>query len=110
MLLPSRPLLILATAAAAALTLASCTSREETPAAPASGGGPAASAQPAAPAADGCTLAKTGYPKVDLKTAVVGFSQSEKEANPFRIAEAKWFSRMPGEHMLHFLNFHIRLT
>jgi ribose transport system substrate-binding protein len=75
--------------AVAALTLTACTSREETPAAPASGGGPAASAQPAAPAADGCTLAKTGYPKVDLKTAVVGFSQSEKEANPFRIAETQ---------------------
>ncbi|RSM36284.1 LacI family transcriptional regulator [Amycolatopsis balhimycina DSM 5908] len=92
MLLSSRPRLVLATAAtaaAAALTLTSCTSREETPAAPSSGGGPAASAQSAAPAADGCTLAKTGYPKVDLKTAVVGFSQSEKEANPFRIAETQ---------------------
>jgi ABC-type sugar transport system substrate-binding protein len=91
-LLSSRPRLVLATAAtaaAAALTLTSCTSREETPAAPSSGGGPAASAQSAAPAADGCTLAKTGYPKVDLKTAVVGFSQSEKEANPFRIAETQ---------------------
>jgi ribose transport system substrate-binding protein len=90
--LSSRPRLVLATAAtaaAAALTLTSCTSREETPAAPSSGGGPAASAQPAAPAADGCTLAKTGYPKVDLKTAVVGFSQSEKEANPFRITETQ---------------------
>ncbi|HET6711936.1 ABC transporter substrate-binding protein [Amycolatopsis sp.] len=89
MLLPSRPRLVLVTAAAAALTLTSCTSREETPAAPASGGGPAASAQSAAPSADGCTLAKTGYPKVDLKTAVVGFSQSEKEANPFRTTETQ---------------------
>ena len=87
--LPSRPRLVLVTAAAAALTLTSCTSREETPAAPASGGGPAASAQPAAPSADGCTLGKTGYPKVDLKTAVVGFSQSEKEANPFRTTETQ---------------------
>ncbi|MEU5260511.1 ABC transporter substrate-binding protein [Amycolatopsis sp. NPDC021455] len=89
MLLPSRPRLALVTAAAAALTLTSCTSREETSAAPSSGGGPAASAQSAAPAADGCTLAKTGYPKLDVKTAVVGFSQSEKEANPFRIAETQ---------------------
>ncbi|WP_370971003.1 ABC transporter substrate-binding protein [Amycolatopsis sp. cg9] len=87
--LSTRPLLVVATAAAAALTLTSCTSREETPAAPASGGGPAASAQSVAPSADGCTLEKTGYPKVDLKTAVVGFSQSEKEANPFRIAETQ---------------------
>ncbi|MFB9688493.1 ABC transporter substrate-binding protein [Amycolatopsis plumensis] len=89
MLLSSRPRLVLVTAAAAALTLTSCTSREETPAAPSSGGGPAASAQSAAPSADGCTLQKTGYPKVDLKTAVVGFSQSEKEANPFRITETQ---------------------
>ncbi|MEU0536258.1 ABC transporter substrate-binding protein [Amycolatopsis tolypomycina] len=89
MLLPSRPRLLLVTAAAAALTLTSCTSREETPAAPASGGGPAASAQSAAPSAGGCTLDRTGYPKVDLKTAVVGFSQSEKEANPFRTTETQ---------------------
>ena len=87
--LSTRPRLVLVTAAAAALTLTSCTSREETPAAPSSGGGPAASAQSVAPSADGCTLDKTGYPKVDLKTAVVGFSQSEKEANPFRIAETQ---------------------
>ncbi|MEV4148059.1 ABC transporter substrate-binding protein [Amycolatopsis sp. NPDC049691] len=87
--LSTRPLLVLATAAATALTLSSCTSREETPAAPSSGGGPAASAQSVAPSADGCTIDKTGYPKVDLKTAVVGFSQSEKEANPFRIAETQ---------------------
>ncbi|SEB32233.1 monosaccharide ABC transporter substrate-binding protein, CUT2 family [Amycolatopsis tolypomycina] len=89
MLLPSRPRLLLVTAAAAALTLTSCTSREETPAAPVSGGGPAASAQSAAPSAGGCTLDRTGYPKVDLKTAVVGFSQSEKEANPFRTTETQ---------------------
>ena len=89
MLLPSRPRLVLVTAAAAALTLTSCTAREETPAAPSSGGGPAASAQSAAPSADGCTLQKTGYPQVDLKTAVVGFSQSEKEANPFRTTETQ---------------------
>ncbi|MEV7038977.1 ABC transporter substrate-binding protein [Amycolatopsis sp. NPDC051061] len=87
--LSTRPRLVLVTAAAAALTLTSCTSREETPAAPSSGGGPAASAQSVAPSADGCTIDKTGYPKVDLKTAVVGFSQSEKEANPFRTTETQ---------------------
>jgi ABC-type sugar transport system substrate-binding protein len=36
-----------------------------------------------------CTLAKFGATKFDLKSDVVGFSQSEKEANPFRIAETK---------------------
>ena len=73
-------------AAATALAVSGCTSREETAAAP-SNGGPAASATSSAPTAEGCSLAKTGYPKVDPKTAVIGFSQSEKEANPFRIAE-----------------------
>ncbi|RLL66072.1 ABC transporter substrate-binding protein [Streptomyces sp. Z26] len=34
-----------------------------------------------------CTAEKYGAEKLDLKGATVGFSQSEKEANPFRIAE-----------------------
>ena len=36
-----------------------------------------------------CTLQQFGGTKVDLKTATIGFSQSEKEANPFRIAETQ---------------------
>jgi galactofuranose transport system substrate-binding protein len=40
-------------------------------------------------AADGCTLSAYGAQKLDLKNAVVGFSQSEKEDNPFRIAETQ---------------------
>ena len=40
-------------------------------------------------AADGCTLTAYGAQKLDLKNAVVGFSQSEKEDNPFRIAETQ---------------------
>src|SRR3954466_8290573 len=39
--------------------------------------------------APSCTLEKFGATKFDLKSGVVGFSQSEKEANPFRIAETK---------------------
>ncbi|NED90533.1 LacI family transcriptional regulator, partial [Streptomyces sp. SID11233] len=35
----------------------------------------------------GCTLDAYGAKKIDLASATVGFSQSEKEANPFRIAE-----------------------
>ncbi|EGJ72982.1 putative sugar uptake ABC transporter periplasmic solute-binding protein [Streptomyces sp. Tu6071] len=35
----------------------------------------------------GCTLDAYGAKKIDLSSATVGFSQSEKEANPFRIAE-----------------------
>ncbi|MFJ6572494.1 ABC transporter substrate-binding protein [Streptomyces sp. NPDC091292] len=37
----------------------------------------------------GCTTDAYGAEKIDLKTATVGFSQSEKEANPFRIAETQ---------------------
>ncbi|MGW5260317.1 ABC transporter substrate-binding protein [Microbispora sp. NPDC004025] len=60
-----------------------------------SGAGAAATAQqqvvqtPAGSAGPTCTLERFGGTKFDLKTATVGFSQSEKEANPFRIAETK---------------------
>ncbi|MFD4575739.1 ABC transporter substrate-binding protein [Streptomyces sp. NPDC058417] len=36
-----------------------------------------------------CTVDTYGGKKLDLKGATVGFSQSEKEANPFRIAETQ---------------------
>jgi ribose transport system substrate-binding protein len=36
-----------------------------------------------------CTIDVYGAEKIDLKNATVGFSQSEKEANPFRIAETQ---------------------
>ena len=44
-----------------------------------------------AAAGEVCTFDKYngGVPKLDLKTATVGFAQSEKEANPFRIAETQ---------------------
>jgi ABC-type sugar transport system substrate-binding protein len=75
--------------AVATIGLAGCAKTETQSSAP-SGAGPAASAAPSqAAGGPGCTLAKTGYPKVDLKTALVGFSQSEKEANPFRITETQ---------------------
>lgn len=44
---------------------------------------------PEAASGSGCSLQTYGAPKLDLKNAVVGFSQSEKEANPFRIAETQ---------------------
>ncbi|OXM57012.1 LacI family transcriptional regulator [Amycolatopsis thailandensis] len=87
MSLPIRRTLLLVTGLALALT--ACTSRETQQSAP-SGAGPAASAAPSqAAAGPGCAREKTGYPQVDVKNAVVGFSQSEKEANPFRIAETQ---------------------
>jgi ABC-type sugar transport system substrate-binding protein len=37
----------------------------------------------------GCTYKKYGAPKLDQKTATVGFSQSEATSNPFRATETK---------------------
>ncbi|SDY96540.1 ribose transport system substrate-binding protein [Amycolatopsis xylanica] len=77
-----------AVAAVSLALLASCAKTESQNSAP-SGPGPAASAAPQQSSGPGCTLAQTGYPKLDLKTTKIGFSQSEKEANPFRIAETQ---------------------
>lgn len=44
-------------------------------------------ASPSGGSGPSCTIDPYGGAKVDLKSATVGFSQSEKEANPFRIAE-----------------------
>jgi galactofuranose transport system substrate-binding protein len=46
-------------------------------------------AQTPAGSTPSCTIDAFGGKKFDLKTGVVGFSQSEKEANPFRIAETQ---------------------
>ncbi len=37
----------------------------------------------------GCTYTKYGAPKLDIKTATIGFSQSESTSNPFRDTESK---------------------
>jgi ABC-type sugar transport system, periplasmic component len=71
------------------LTTAAC-AKGESAGAPDSGGD--AGRQVASSAgAEGptCSLKKFGGEPYDLKTDLVGFSQSEKEANPFRIAETK---------------------
>src|SRR3954453_17371368 len=83
-----RAVLVVSTAAAAALALTGCARSESQNSAPA-GGGPAASAAPSQAAGPTCSIDQTGYPKVDPKSAVIGFSQSEKEDNPFRIAETQ---------------------
>jgi ribose transport system substrate-binding protein len=80
---------ILLAALASTVALGGCAKSENT-ATTSSSAGPAASAAPSqAASATGCTLAQTGYPKVDPKTAIIGFSQSEKEDNPFRITETQ---------------------
>ncbi len=54
-------------------------------------GGQSAAQQVQEQTGSGCTYDKYngGVPKLDLKSATVGFAQSEKEANPFRIAETQ---------------------
>jgi galactofuranose transport system substrate-binding protein len=79
-----------ATLGAALLLVSACAKSEGSGAAsgaPASAG--AQVVQSATPGGATCTLQQYGGTKVDLKTAKVGFSQSEKEANPFRIAETQ---------------------
>jgi ABC-type sugar transport system substrate-binding protein len=50
-------------------------------------------------ASDGPTCSLSDYKgdKIDLKSAVVGFSQSEKEDNPFRIAETQSITDEAGK-------------
>jgi ABC-type sugar transport system substrate-binding protein len=79
-----------ATLGAALLLVSACAKSEDSNTG--SGGTPAsAGAQVVQSGAAGptCTLQQYGGTKIDLKTAKVGFSQSEKEANPFRIAETQ---------------------
>ncbi|WP_027346138.1 ABC transporter substrate-binding protein [Hamadaea tsunoensis] len=72
-----------------AALLAGCTKSEDgaSPSTSASGGEQVVAS--ASPSGAGCTLTQYGAAPLDLKNAIVGFSQSEKEANPFRIAETQ---------------------
>ena len=88
----NRSVKIAAAAIALSALTAACSKAESKPAAATAGtSAPAAVAATSQPVATGtgCTAASQSYPTVDLKTAKVGFSQSEKEANPFRIAETQ---------------------
>jgi len=104
---PARPVSTLALGAVLALTVSGCGKSETSTAAPAATGSSTQGAQQletTAPTASattgagtttgsstsGCTLTQYGVPKgLALTSLVVGFSQSEKEANPFRIAETQ---------------------
>jgi len=104
---PARPVSALALGAVLALTVSGCGKSETSTAAPAATGSSTQGAQQletTAPTASattgagtttgsstsGCTLTQYGVPKgLALTSLVVGFSQSEKEANPFRIAETQ---------------------
>jgi ABC-type sugar transport system substrate-binding protein len=74
----------------AALLLVSACSKSEDSGTSTTGAPASDAAQVVASASAGgatCTIDQYGGTKIDLKTAKVGFSQSEKEANPFRITE-----------------------
>ncbi|WP_394939233.1 ABC transporter substrate-binding protein [Psychromicrobium sp. YIM B11713] len=84
---PRLSLGVLAGLATIGLALTGCTNTG----APTGGSSNAAPATQSVKAATGPTCSLSDYkgPKIDLKDAVVGFSQSEKEDNPFRIAETQ---------------------
>jgi galactofuranose transport system substrate-binding protein len=71
-----------------ACTLGACAKSEDQTSG-SSGNSAAAAQQVAGQNGGDCTLQQYGAKKGDLKGATVGFSQSEKEANPFRIAETQ---------------------
>jgi ribose transport system substrate-binding protein len=75
--------------AAATLLMTACTAREQQTATGSSAGPAASAAANQSSSGPGCSREAIGYPKIDVKDAVIGFSQSEKEANPFRIAETQ---------------------
>ncbi|MGW2656207.1 ABC transporter substrate-binding protein [Streptomyces sp. NPDC001478] len=77
-------------AATATLAASGCSKSETSDTVDAgSSQGAQAAKTPESTSGSGCMLQTYGAPKLDLKDAVVGFSQSEKEANPFRIAETR---------------------
>ncbi|MGW5095556.1 ABC transporter substrate-binding protein [Streptomyces nodosus] len=90
---PRRSRLVAAVCLAAAATLAAagCSKEEGSGSASSdsSQGAQVVQSPSAGSSGSGCTLETYGATKIDLKNAVVGFSQSEKEANPFRIAETR---------------------
>jgi galactofuranose transport system substrate-binding protein len=94
------------TGLALGVSVTGCAKSESDSTTAAASGPAAVAATTTGSAGAGCSVEQTGYPKVDLKTAIVGFSQSEKEANPFRIAETASIKAeaaklgIPADHLL----------
>jgi galactofuranose transport system substrate-binding protein len=93
---PRRVLAGISVLIAAALLTSACTKSSKS-----SGGGGSANATGGQQQVDtsaagsggaSCTYSKYGAPKIDLKTAKIGFSQSESTSNPFRDTESKSIS------------------
>jgi galactofuranose transport system substrate-binding protein len=76
--------------AALLLSVIGCAKSADNPN-PAGSAAAAQQVQATASAGDTCTAEKYngGVPKLDLQSITVGFAQSEKEANPFRITETE---------------------
>jgi galactofuranose transport system substrate-binding protein len=76
---------------AAALAVGGCAKPAGSPgqggSAPSSSAGGAQQVQGGGATGTPCTAERYGAPKIDLKTATVGFSQSESTSNPFRATE-----------------------
>ncbi|WND33002.1 ABC transporter substrate-binding protein [Streptomyces sp. BB1-1-1] len=88
---PARPVVV-ALAAAVALTATACAKTEDDNSDNKQSETAAGAEQKVVtpkPGSKTCTIDAYGAEKIDLKNATVGFSQSEKEANPFRIAETQ---------------------
>jgi galactofuranose transport system substrate-binding protein len=75
--------------AVGAIAVSACGKEEEVAGQGGAAGGGAESQQRVKSQTGSCTIDKYGAQNVDLADATVGFSQSEKEANPFRIAETQ---------------------
>jgi len=85
-----RPARLAGAALCAALALSACTKSEDSgDSGSTQGTGGAQVAETPKDDGPSCTLEQYGGEKLDLENAIVGFSQSEKEANPFRIAETQ---------------------
>jgi ABC-type sugar transport system substrate-binding protein len=86
----TRKLLVSSFAGVVALALLSGCTNTGTPTS-SSGSGSSKGSEQEVKSSDGptCSIADYGAEQLDLADAVVGFSQSEKEDNPFRIAETQ---------------------
>jgi ribose transport system substrate-binding protein len=83
---------VVALAATVALTAGACAKSEDDASKdtnPSAAAGAEQKAVTPKPGSKTCAIDTYGAEKLDLKKATVGFSQSEKEANPFRIAETQ---------------------
>ncbi|WP_029288238.1 ABC transporter substrate-binding protein [Cellulomonas sp. HZM] len=88
MRITSTPVRVATAVAAVALLASACSSSNDDNASDGNSNAPVATSTGSGSGGD-CTAEKLGYPKIDIKGAKVGFSQSEPETAAFRIAETQ---------------------